>query len=336
MESGNGQITDTMKKTILPLIFLMAASLTQAQVNRQDSLVNIVPYFGKNDTMTYWYIDREYKITHSDTMRTLSVARKFMIRVRNVSKSGYKLDYTTLEVEYDSTQTDFKGRMKAMTARMLKDITVKLAVDQWGELQQVENWKEIRKKIGDSPGDLFAEMYREMPGLDSLLSRDRMERLLRLSYSTEAGILNTFADIGQFFSWYSMSFPLDRQISETDEGGGDAYPSITRMRATADEEDNYSLSVEMEQTIPDEAVKALTGSAVELVANENSVQQLNNELQKQQFGTAKVTDVVSNSYFYDGWPQRLINRRTVELPAAKQGKVVLQVIDWDTRSVGNE
>ena len=46
----------------------IAAQVVSAQQESQDSLINVIAYFCKNDTLSYLYEDYEAKVENNDTI----------------------------------------------------------------------------------------------------------------------------------------------------------------------------------------------------------------------------------------------------------------------------
>ena len=75
----------------------------------QDSTINVIAWFNKHDTATYWVNESSWDINGNDTVRTSSVAMKVRINVVDSTANGYKMDYTFLEFPTD-TQGEAPGR----------------------------------------------------------------------------------------------------------------------------------------------------------------------------------------------------------------------------------
>lgn len=63
---------------------------------KTDSTINIVGYFCKNDMLTYWITESEWKVAEGDTTRTGSVSTKVMLTVTDSTKNGYAMEYKFL------------------------------------------------------------------------------------------------------------------------------------------------------------------------------------------------------------------------------------------------
>ena len=120
------------------------AQTVSAEQVSQDSTVNIIAYFCKNDTLEYVYHDYKAKVVDNDTTVKHHIIDEFQLIVRDSTANGYEIELKPLKTEVvffsDSLMT---GVLQALQNKM-GDMSTIFTTDELGQIQHIKNWKEIK------------------------------------------------------------------------------------------------------------------------------------------------------------------------------------------------
>ena len=98
---------------LLSGMFVMLASFTlpynetvieaasEESVQEADSVVDVIAWFDKNESMTYWIHESEWRFSGGDTTHIVGAATKVMLTVTDSTKNGYDMVYRFLETKLD-------------------------------------------------------------------------------------------------------------------------------------------------------------------------------------------------------------------------------------------
>ena len=124
----------------------VSAQVQTAEASSADSLINVVAYFCKNDTMDFRIEEAKHKIHDNDTTLCRYSSEDFRLIVRDSTSNGYKLEYISLgNRELDGEELDFLTKPLLEKLAELSDRQkVIFTIDEVGNLQHIENWREIK------------------------------------------------------------------------------------------------------------------------------------------------------------------------------------------------
>lgn len=296
-----------MKKFFLFISMLLSLFVSQAQVNEKDSVVNIVSYFQKGDTVEYSYDHQNFEYKGKDTLYNLCVSSQFRLVVLEESKKGYRIEYTPLSYSYapDSTLTP-KGKLatelaKVMEKKMGKQKAI-FVTNELGKLQRVENYKEISKSFKASIDDLLKELYGQLPQMEKVVPKSTMRQELLSKVQSEADVLSMYEEVQSLFSGHGIAFKLG-ETTAVDEKS----KTTTVCARDRDEEygtdDDYMLYVKDEEGV-----------------SENSK------------GGSQAKGVISQlviRYWVNGWPKELSAIQKVQSDNGKEQRTTeVSLIEW--------
>ena len=135
---------------------------------QDDSILPVIAWFSKRDTMTYWIHDNQWEVNGKDTVMTLGAAAKVMLTVTDSTKKGYDMEYTFLEfVSNDQIKSEAQN-LVGQAADILNDATVgttiRFSTDQYGKIIKYYNLKDIKKQAKE----VLTKTFSKMPYADSL------------------------------------------------------------------------------------------------------------------------------------------------------------------------
>ncbi len=77
---------------------------------QDDSILPVIAWFSKRDTMTYWIHDNQWEVNGKDTVMTLGAAAKVMLTVTDSTKKGYDMNILSLNL-FPTTKSNRKPRI---------------------------------------------------------------------------------------------------------------------------------------------------------------------------------------------------------------------------------
>ena len=135
---------------------------------QDDSILPVIAWFSKRDTMTYWIHDNQWEVNGKDTVMTLGAAAKVMLTVTDSTRKGYDMEYTFLEFVSDDQIKSEAQNLVGQAMDILNDATVgttiRFRTDQYGKIVKYYNLKDIRKQAKE----VLAKAISKMPYADSL------------------------------------------------------------------------------------------------------------------------------------------------------------------------
>jgi hypothetical protein len=334
-----------MKKILISFVAVLCASVANAQgmtlEQDADTIINVVAYFCKNDTMTFKNHEVKQKITGNDTTLTYDFAQEFMFVVTDSTSKGYRIEMTPISYEMNvESDTLFNGMAEEMW-NMTKDVPCIFTTDEFGQVLHIENWREIRDVMKKAIPLAIDRFYKNKPGLDSIISRRQYENMMLMSFSTENKIREAYDELDLLFGIHGKSFDIGQKEFDDIENG---YPQhiIAKIGYTEQEEDSdiegdYAVMTKSVVTMPVEDAMDLGINTSSLLLKENvadSLSKMKSELVDSMKTVLKNKDVsvTQNEYygfFYNGWPKLCYMEKIVDVGLVKN--LELNLIEWTSR-----
>lgn len=135
-----------MRKTLFTILFsLLIAGImvSHAQTNhtqdtatqQQDSTINVIGWFSKNDTVDYWISESQWKFNGIDTIKTAGLKTKVRLLVTDSTSTGYKMTYTFIDFIGDtipnSPLNDFQNRIAEKLGKKIAGTSIRFETDEY-------------------------------------------------------------------------------------------------------------------------------------------------------------------------------------------------------------
>jgi hypothetical protein len=145
---------------------------------------------------------------------------------------------------------------------------------------------------------------------------------MSLQFASEKAYIENSDDLQLLFSLHGNSFVIGKAESDdTDANGWPEHSTFVCGYGKSSEEygfeDDYFISGRTVTTIPKEDVKEAIGNYINLTLSDEYAGKVNDEIEKQEFEDAIVTDVEQYSYFYNGWPSEMEQLKQTEIMGTK-------------------
>lgn len=331
---------DHSKQVFLSLLLsFFSFSISYAQTQnlaqvQEDSTINVISYFCKNDTMDYRIEELEQKINGNDTTLNHYIREDFRLIVRDSTSNGYKLEYSSLgNYEMEGDEVEFWNKtVLEKVAELSSKQHVIFTIDELGNLQHIENWRDIKKTMQEGIKILCDSLYANNPKLDSVMPRNRLEMSLNQQYSTEQNLWSAYEELQLLFGIHGKAFTIGRHETKDDSG----YPSVTNLvvsYGSYDDEDqiegDYYIAGKTTQTIPAEDVETLAKGRLFGLLSDEAVKVMQEVDIKSQLEDAQITILEAYFLFFNGWPCDMTKQNVMKMNGAEH--ITTKHIEWLSR-----
>ena len=322
----------TLQLCALPV----AAQAVTAQQAIQDSLVNVIAYFCKNDTMCYQYQDYEAKVENNDTIVDHYIKSDIQLVVVDSTSKGYLIEYNALNTTVEYKDSMFTRVMQSIMEKM-GDVKVLFSTDEYGTIEHVKNWTEVKNYMKAASKAIFDSIYTNLPAMSEVFPRQRFEAQIATLYSNEKAFLANNDDLQLLFLLHGKSLPIGKV--ENDDPSDNGYPQhsviVTSYGKTDDDygfEDDYYVHSVSETTIPKDDVKDMLKLYFNKMISDKHLEEVNQTIDSTEYSEAKVTNSEQYNYFYNGWPCEMTQSKLIDLMGTQT--IEIKTIVWTTRRWG--
>lgn len=310
-------------------------SQSESNVEAQDSTIDVVGYFSKNDTLIYWINQSNWRLSPSDTIKTAGVSTKVRLTVVDSTSTGYKMDYTFLEVRGDSvvysSQDNYQTTLNTLVEKLSKKIvgtTIHFETDEFGSITKFNNLGQIKRQAKS----LFKESMKELM---------QMPEIVGLKKEFNIGIKEMVKDVDSdklidgYLEELKLLFLCHGNVynigqSHTHEDAtATTYENDTYSTVTFDSSDNtYSIKTEVVNIIPQSTLKNMVGTIVELMDNDSITESFNKGFDDQVDDNAIYDSYFSSDFLAHGYPYRIINQTTITIDGRGKSNQTYIYLDY--------
>ena len=171
-------------KTMLCAVLLFLSVAVQAQNQETadsvatDSLVRVIGWFCKTDTLEYTFSQVVAEVVGTDTTMVEAAGNDFRICVADSTKKGYTMQLVNTDV-WQRDSTSVKGRMTLEAARMALGTKVLFSTDEMGSFQEIINWKDLYKNALNYQDKLVNRIFYEHPELYAHQNIDELKKQIK-------------------------------------------------------------------------------------------------------------------------------------------------------------
>lgn len=334
-----------MKKFFFTLFALLSLT-TYAQEANPDSTVDVVAYFSKNDSIKYTYIHNEFSVSEkNDTTNTMHIWHDFLLVVTDSTKEGYKVQYTLLDFSKpDTSSTDFKARMSAAIFEKLKGLKLIFKLSELGELQKLENWKEVVQRCKDMPQQVSSMLFDKHPEVKKILNQKNFENLIKLSMKDEESVRELFPEMENLFMQHGNSFAYGKQIVPREDKDVPEYKTETTITADTiaagdgDEFGGYFVLFNATATMPGEGLGSLISGIASAIGTDKLSEEADKASEQLDIKNMRIESQNYSEYFWKGWPKDVeINKNVLVQPKGqtkyRPAKLVQETINWTEANI---
>ncbi len=298
-----------------------AQTVSVEQVS-QDSTINIIAYFCKNDTLEYVYHDYKAKVVGNDTIVKHHIIEEFQLIVRDSTINGYEIEAIPLKTEVlffnDSLMT---GITQALQDKM-GDMSIIFTTDELGNIQHIKNWKEIKDFSRRVLKAFCDSLYSCQPQLSEIIPRTRFETQMNMQLISEKTYIENSDDLQLLFSMHGKCVNIGKTDSDdTDEYGYQQHTTLIAGYEKTDKEtgfeDDFFVEAIIKKNIPKDDMKQYVINAINMTMADTYANKANEEMDKLEYQDATVTSHEDYEYFYNGWPCDMEHTNVIEMMGIK-------------------
>ena len=306
----------------------MAMTAWSQNLNQAESenVIDVVGYFYKNDTLTYELTHNKYKIQENDTTVSDSYVEEFMIVVTDSTSNGYKMKFIPLSFTILDADTG-TSLMKNAMRQMMQSVVCEFTTDEYGSIKSITNWREIRDQLKKGVNVTCDTLYSTIPGLDSIMPRKSLENFLKLGFSDEEDIRDSYEELETLFGLHGSSYEICHKEEDTKEQGSTRHTLlhigyIPIESEHYDYDGDYELFTQTTATLSVEDFKDSLGALSMIVSNmaseSNDGLEASFDQMVDSMKTAKPNGAVSmltehHTFFVNGWPKEYYYEEATDL-----------------------
>ena len=301
----------------------------------QDSTINVIAWFNKHDTATYWVNESSWDINGNDTVRTSSVAMKVRINVVDSTANGYKMDYTFLEFPTDTLPDSasaidrFQNQMISKLGRKIVGTTVHFETDEFGRITKYNNLSQIRKQAKS----LFKEAlndFSKLPEIQGLKEIGFDIKDYTKDFDIDKMVDGYLEELNMLFMYHGLAMQLS-ETTEHEDATDTQYENTTYSSASIDD-DSYSIVYDVTSILPRNELKDMIGGIVESFSNDSITANFTKNFDDQVNVDGTYEEYLKTDYLVNGWPYSLVKQKATMI--GNRGKVKQTVIYLDSYSFG--
>lgn len=341
-----------MRKLSVAIFFtmlLLGAVMSSAAISTHDdneitapadSTVEVIGWFCKNDTLVYWIHESEWKISPEDSVMTLGISTKVMVNVTDSTASGYKMNYTFLEFQSDSTATstlgNFQNQLVGRLSSKITGTTVRFETDDCGRITKFNNLGEIKKQAKTLFKDAMNELM-DLPEMQPLKTSGVNLKDITKMADTDNLVDGYLEELKLLFICHGSAYELGEKSTHED-ATDNQYENETYLSASTDTEDGtYQIVYDVINIIPQSDLTDLTAGRLSELLPDISTSEAKKNL-NESFKSIGYQDCINESYLRldylpGGWPYSVVKQTSTTINDT--GKIKQTTIQLDSYSLYN-
>lgn len=283
-------------KITLTLLALILLTPVFAQINTEDSSVQIVGYWDNKEKHTYSIQYLKMSVTGKDTVISEDIRYKTDIVVTDSTATSY-----TLQWKYYGVEAYCKKEISNKLAKLNEGLVVNISTDELGAFNELLNWEDIKKHNEKGVKLLLGDSGKNI--------QENLTAYIKQKYSSKDAIeKHSVRDIQQFYDFHGiklkMGEPLNEEVSETSAMGKDPVKSRIQCELVAIDAENATYVVKLNQTFDGAGVKGLLQEVMAEMGRESA---------SSLFDNVVMEDYRAAEIHESGWPLELYYERTMKL-----------------------
>lgn len=315
----------------------VSAQVQTAESSSADSLINVVAYFCKNDTMSYNYQNVKMKIVDKDTTVNYYSESEFQLIVRDSTSEGYKIEFQPISHHFETPEDTVMTQMMEKLINSLGDVPLIFTTDEFGTIQHVENWREVRDFTRKASKALMDSLYTLKPEMEQAIARQRFEAALNMQFANEKAILESYEELTIMFGVHGKAFKIGKTEGDyiSDQGYPQHVTCVASYGKTSEDagfDDDYYLNSVSEITIPAKDVGNLMLDQVNMMSEHKMTEEEQKVMASVIDEDAKVSVVEGYDIFFNGWPCDMEYDKITDLKNVRNMEI--HRVQWTSRVWG--
>ncbi len=195
-----------MKKALFTALFCFSLLHIYGQINMNDSTVQVVGYWDKNEKQSYLISHEKIQLKETDTISREIYTYNVDITIADSTENSYTINWF-----YHDYKIDSDNEIMKMLNSITEDMTISIKTDGLGVFQEVINWEEIRDYISKGLALLKVELkdkMKDIPNFDKIIGQT--ETLFSTKEAIENSAIN---EIMQFYYFHGLLYKLGEEYN---------------------------------------------------------------------------------------------------------------------------
>jgi hypothetical protein len=187
-----------MKKPALLLFALFLKIPVFAQINMEDTTVQIIGYWSIDDTQSYDVQNTRIELDGKDTLVHVTFNYQMDIKVIDSTATSYTLRYV-----YNNIKAASKNSAYALFANAKQNLSVFISTDEFGAVKDVLEWETTKSQIIRNTQDI-SNKYEIKDPADQILSR-----IFNTNFTLDPLMSNLMPEVNQFSKFHGAKYKFD-------------------------------------------------------------------------------------------------------------------------------
>ncbi len=193
-----------MKKLLLVFNILVLTLPLFAQINMEDSTVQVIGYWNKSEKQNYKITQTSFQVKNgTDTIQRQFYSYNVDVEVMDSTEHSYTIKWLYKNFEAKETWNPLMEKLISMG----NNLAVILKTDEYGTFQEVINWEEGRDFMKKS-GELMKSEYKNIPNFDKFI-----DQIIAMYSSKEALESSGIEEIQQFYTFHGAKYKLGEELN---------------------------------------------------------------------------------------------------------------------------
>lgn len=314
----------------------VSAQVQTAEASSADSLINVIAYFCKNDTMGYNFRHVKMKVIDNDTTINYYCENEFRLIVRDSTSQGYKIELQPISNHFETPEDSVMTQMMEKLTNSLGDVPLIFTTDEYGTIQHVENWREVRDFARKMSKALTDSLYALRPEMETSVARQRLEASINMQFANEQAVLNSYEELAIMFCLHGKSFRIGKTETDvTDNGYPQHITYVASYGKTSEEfgfDDDYYVRSLSETTVPAKDLGSQLIDRINMMSEHKMTEKEQQDVESAIDEDAKVSLIEDYDLFYNGWPCDMEYSKVTDLKNVRN--IEIYRIQWTSRVWG--
>lgn len=165
-----------MKRLVFFSVLVALCSVLKAQINMNDSTVQVVAYWSLGDKYDFECRMTNYKVVGNDTTIVLKSSWPLSIEVVDSTATNYIIELRSGETQYEVIDENTKLSKESESTKVLEGIPIILKMSNYGVVEELVNEKQLLDSLSRS-ADIIADYALKKYEADSIFTAEGMEMM---------------------------------------------------------------------------------------------------------------------------------------------------------------
>ncbi len=188
------------------MALLLGSLAAKSQINPENSSVQVIGYWDKNEKHTYDFLNEKSKVKGKDTIVTESISYKVDMVVLDSTATSY-----TVQWKYRDVKATTENKSAQKLALLNEGLVIKFKTDEFGAFSELLNWEDIKKHN--------EKAYQLLEKEADATFRQAMIAVIRERYSTREAIeAHSLKEVAHFYTFHGLGLEKGEVIeNDVDE-----------------------------------------------------------------------------------------------------------------------